>query len=163
MSETKIEILTTGGTIDKVYFDAKSTYEVGEPQVHEVLERSDVTFEFAIRTLCHKDSLELTDDDRRLIHEAVRQSEAQRLIVTHGTDTMPRTAEFLRDIPGKVIVLTGASQPARFYNSNAIFNIGCAVAAVQTLAPGVYIAMNGRIFEAGKVRKNPDTRKFEEI
>jgi len=162
MPKPKINILTTGGTIDKVYFDAKSTYEVGEPQIGEVLERSDVVFDYTVRTLCHKDSLDLTADDRRLLHDVIRRDEGRLFIVTHGTDTMAVTAEMLRDIPDKVIVLTGASQPAGFRSSNAIFNIGCAVAAVQSLPPGVYVVMNGRIFEAGKVRKNLETRKFEE-
>jgi L-asparaginase len=157
-----IKIFTTGGTIDKVYFDEKSTYEVGEPQIGEVLERSDVVIDYSIENLCHKDSLELTDDDRRQIHDAIRHDEHRRFIVTHGTDTMAQTARTLQDIPDKVIVLTGASQPARFHGSNAIFNIGCAVAAVQILPPGVYVAMNGRIFDADKVRKNPDTRRFQD-
>jgi L-asparaginase len=162
MQNPRIKILTTGGTIDKVYFDAKSTYEVGEPQIGEVLERSDVVFDYEIETLCHKDSLELTDEDRRLIHAAICNDDHRTFVVTHGTDTMARTAHMLQDIPDKVIVLTGASQPARFYNSNAIFNIGCAVAAAQLLPSGVYIAMNGRVFDAGRVRKNPETRRFED-
>ncbi len=158
----KIRILTTGGTIDKVYFDAKSTYEVGEPQIGEVLERARVAFEYSIRTLCQKDSLDLTDEDREQIHRAIREDDCGRFIVTHGTDTMTRTAEALRGIDNKVVVLTGASQPARFNDSNAIFNIGCAVAAVQTLSPGVYIAMSGRVFRAGHVRKNTDSGRFED-
>jgi len=162
MDKPRIKILTTGGTIDKVYFDAKSAYEVGEPQVGEVLERSDVVFDYTIQTLCHKDSLELTDEDLQLIHDTIASDDQRLFIVTHGTDTMARTARSLSDIPDKVIVLTGASQPARFYSSNAIFNIGCAVAAVQCLPPGVYVVMNGRIFDADKVRKNPKTRKFED-
>jgi L-asparaginase len=164
MSKTRVEIkiLTTGGTIDKVYFDTKSTYEVGEPQIGEALERSDVIFHYSIATLCQKDSLGLTDEDRRQIHDAIRDDEHRLFIVTHGTDTMVQTATKLQDIPDKVVVLTGASQPARFRGSNAIFNIGCAVAAVQILSPGVYIAMNGRIFDADKVQKNPHTLRFED-
>jgi len=162
MDKPRIKILTTGGTIDKVYFDAKSTYEVGEPQVGEVLERSDVVFDYTIQTLCHKDSLELTDEDLQQIHDTIASDDQRLFIVTHGTDTMARTARMLQDIPDKVIVLTGASQPARFYSSNAIFNIGCAVSAVQSLPPGVYVVMNGRIFDADKVRKNQETRKFED-
>jgi L-asparaginase len=164
MSKTRVEIriLTTGGTIDKVYFDEKSVYEVGEPQIGEVLERSEVIFDYSIERLCHKDSLDLTDEDRRQIHDAICNDEHRLFVVTHGTDTMAQTARMLQDIPDKVIVLTGASQPARFRGSNAIFNIGCAVAAVQTLSPGVYVAMNGRIFDADKVRKNPDTRRFQD-
>ncbi len=162
MSQARIKILTTGGTIDKVYFDEKSAYEVGEPQIGEVLERSEVIIDYSIENLCHKDSLDLTDEDRRRIHDAIRNDGHRLFIVTHGTDTMVQTARMLQDIPDKVIVLTGASQPARFRGSNAIFNIGCAVAAVQVLSPGVYVAMNGRIFDADKVRKNPDTRRFQD-
>ncbi len=162
MSQDRIKILTTGGTIDKVYFDEKSTYEVGEPQIGEVLERSEVSIDYSIENLCHKDSLDLTDEDRRRIHAAICNDEHRLFVVTHGTDTMVQTARMLQDIPDKVIVLTGASQPARFRGSNAIFNIGCAVAAVQTLSPGVYVAMNGRIFDADKVCKNPETRCFED-
>ena len=157
-----IKILTTGGTIDKVYFDEKSTYEVGEPQIGEVLERSEVVFDYEIETLCQKDSLDLTEEDRQRIHDAIRNDGHRMFVVTHGTDTMAETARMLQGIPDKVIVLTGASQPARFRGSNAIFNIGCTLAAVQTLSPGVYVAMHGRIFDADKVRKNPDTRKFED-
>jgi L-asparaginase len=158
-----IKIFTTGGTIDKVYFDEKSTYEVGDQQIGEVLKRSDVIFDYSIETICHKDSLELTDADRQRIHDTIRDDEHRLFVVTHGTDTMARTAQVLTDIPDKVIVLTGASQPARFYSSNAIFNIGCAVAAVQILPPGVYIAMNGRVFDGDKVRKNPESRRFEDV
>jgi len=163
MRDDRIKIFTTGGTIDKVYFDAKSKYEVGDPQVGEVLERSDVIFGFSVEPLCHKDSLDLTDEDRRLLHSRIAEDEHELFIVTHGTDTMADTARTLLDIPDKTIVLTGSSQPARFHSSNAIFNIGCAVAAVQTLPHGVYITMNGRIFTADNVRKNPETRRFEPL
>ena len=162
MSQARIKILTTGGTIDKVYFDEKSTYEVGEPQIGEVLERSEVIIDYSVENLCHKDSLDLTDEDRRRIHDTILNDGHRLFIVTHGTDTMVQTAILLQGIPDKVVVLTGASQPARFRGSNAIFNIGSAVAAVQILSPGVYIAMNGRIFDADKVRKNPDTRRFQD-
>jgi L-asparaginase len=162
VTKPKIRICTTGGTIDKVYFDANSTYEVGDPQIGEVLERSDVTIDFEVVTLFRKDSLDLTDADRRVIRDAIAAAPEREIIVTHGTDTMVDTASVLRDIPGKVIVLTGSQQPARFNHSNAIFNIGCAVAAVQVLPLGVYIAMNGRIFEAHRTRKNPETRCFED-
>ena len=158
-----IKIFTTGGTIDKVYFDEKSTYEVGEQQIGEVLKRSDVVFDYSIETICHKDSLELTDADRQQIHDTIQRDEHRLFVVTHGTDSMAGTARMLTDIPDKVIVLTGASQPARFYSSNAIFNIGCAVAAAQILPPGVYIAMNGRIFDSSRVRKNVELGQFEDI
>lgn len=158
----KLKILTTGGTIDKVYFDRKSSFEVGDPQIGEVLERSNVGFEYSVETLFKKDSLDLTDADRRVIHDRIAGDAAHRLfVVTHGTDTMVQTALSLRDIPDKVVVLTGSLEPSRFHGSGAIFNIGGAVAAVQVLPPGVYIAMNGRVFEAHKVRKNAELHRFE--
>jgi L-asparaginase len=159
----RIRFITTGGTIDKVYFDRKDAYEVGDPQVGEVLERADVGFEYSIRTLFKKDSLDLTDEDRKAIREAIVTDDHERFVVTHGTDTMVETARVLLGIPGKVVVLTGSSQPARFHESSAIFNIGSAVAAAQTLPPGVYIAMNGRIFDPERVRKNVDRNRFEDV
>jgi len=160
----KIKILTAGGTIDKVYFDQTSRFEVGESEVGEVLERSDVTFEYSIETLFHKDSLDLTDDDRRKIHEAIADDRVHRhFLVTHGTDTMVETAATLRDLGERVIVLTGSIEPSRFHGSSAIFNIGCAIGALQILPPGVYIAMNGRIFPADRVRKNRKLRRFEDV
>ena len=159
----KILVVTTGGTIDKVYFDANSAYAVGDSQVREVLERSDAVFDYSVETLFKKDSLDLTDDDRRRIHDAIAGDAKHRLfVVTHGTDTMVKTARTLVDIPEKVIVLTGSLEPSRFHGSSAIFNIGCAIAAVQILPAGVYIAMNGRVFDADKVRKNPERRRFED-
>ncbi len=157
----KIRIFTTGGTIDKVYFDAKSEYEVGEPVVGRILHDAGVTFDFELTELLKKDSLDLDDDDRRLIRDAVEKDPATRVLITHGTDTMPETAAFLQGIPGKTIVLTGSLSPARFQNSDAVFNVGCAVGALGVLPEGVYIVMNGQVFEAGKVRKNRAANRFE--
>ena len=159
----KIRIFTTGGTIDKVYFDAKSEYEVGEPVVGRILHEAGVTFDFDTVELLKKDSLDLDDADRRLIREAVENDPATRILITHGTDTMPETAAFLRGIPGKTIVLTGSLSPARFQNSDAVFNVGCAVGALASLPEGVYIAMNGQVFEAGRVRKNRSANRFEAL
>jgi len=163
MSEIKIKIYTVGGTIDKIYFDRKSTYEVGEPKIGEILEEANVTLLYEISPILHKDSLDMTDEDRQMIFDMVSSEEHHRIILTHGTDTMIQTAEKLSSIPGKVIVLTGAMEPARFKYSDAAFNIGCAVAAVQLLNPGVYIAMNGRIFNSGSVKKNQEKNWFEEL
>ena len=157
-----IHILTTGGTIDKVYHDALSAFEVGAPQIGEVLHRSAVTFEWKVTTLMKKDSLDLTDADRDRIVEAVAASPWRHVLVTHGTDTMVDTARRLQAIPDKVVVLTGSMQPARFHESDAIFNIGYAVAAVQILPPGVYIAMNGRVFLGDHCRKNRSEGRFDE-
>ena len=159
-----IKILTTGGTIDKIYFDQKSAFEVGEPQIGDVLKEANVTVDYEVVSLLRKDSLELTDADRLSIRAAVAGDERHnRFIITHGTDTMTETARALLDLPGKTIVLTGAMQPARFRTTDAIFNIGCAVSAVQLLPPGVYIAMNGRIFDPLHARKNADRHRFEAI
>jgi L-asparaginase len=158
----KLRIFTTGGTIDKIYFDAKSEYEVGEPQIGEILREMGVGFPFEITSLMRKDSLDMTDADRALIREAVSKDPAQRVLITHGTDTMTETAAALQGIPGKTIVLTGALNPARFRGSDAIFNIGGAALVSQTLPPGVYIVMNGRVFDARKVRKNREKNRFEE-
>jgi L-asparaginase len=158
----KLRIFTTGGTIDKIYFDAKSEYEVGEPQIGEILREMGVTFPFEMTSLMRKDSLDLTDADREIIRQAVAGDAATRVLITHGTDTMTETAEALQGIPGKTVVLTGSLNPARFRGSDAIFNIGGAVAAAQTLAPGIYIFMSGQVFDARKVRKNRDKNRFEE-
>jgi L-asparaginase len=158
----KILFVTTGGTIDKVYFDAKSDYEVGSPQVREVLADAHVSFDFDVVSVLHKDSLEMTEEDRLLVRKAVEESDTPLVVVTHGTDTMIQTALVLGGIPGKTIVLTGSMQPARFRESDATFNIGAAIAAVQSLPPGVHIAMNGRIFDPRRARKNVEENRFEE-
>ena len=154
-------IVTTGGTIDKVYFDAKSDYQVGEPQIGRILQELGVAFRFHVIPLLRKDSLFVDDADRQLLRATIAAQEETCVLVTHGTDTMVQTAAVLADIPGKTIVLTGALNPARFEGSDAEFNIGCAVGAVQSLPAGVYIAMNGRIWDPAKVRKNVDANRFE--
>ena len=154
-------IFTTGGTLDKVYFDAKGGYEVGAPVVRNILEHGRVTEPTAIVELLRKDSLEITDADRELIRRAVDACGSGGVIVTHGTDTMVETARVLTAVAGKTIVLTGALQPGRFADSDGPFNLGMAVATVQTAPPGVYIVANGRVFDARKVRKDPERNRFE--
>jgi L-asparaginase len=161
--QMKIKIYTVGGTIDKVYFDRKSTYEVGEPKIGEILKEANVTLEYEISSILHKDSLDMTGKDRQLIFDKIVSDEHRHIILTHGTDTMIQTAKKLKPIPDKVIVLTGAMEPARFKYSDATFNIGCAVTAVQVLTPGVYIAMNGRIFDPDRIKKNLEQNWFEEL
>jgi L-asparaginase len=163
MNDPKIKVLACGGTIDKVYFDAKSDYEVGEPQILTILRESNVSINYDIESIVRKDSLEMDDKDRSEICRAVEASDSKRILITHGTDTMIETAKRLDDIPGRTIVLTGAMEPARFRDTDAVFNIGCAVAAVQTLPPGVYIVMNGRVFDPHKTRKNVADGVFEEV
>jgi len=159
----KIKIFTTGGTIDKIYFDQKSEYQVGDPQARGVLEKANVVVEYEVESILKKDSLDLTDEDRELIRSRVASAPNDRVIVTHGTDTMIETAKTLEGISGKTIVMTGSMYPAQFKESDAVFNIGCAITSVQILGPGVYIAMNGRIFDPGHARKNVELNRFEEI
>ena len=154
-------VLTTGGTIDKVYFDATSKYEIGDPMLPMVFHESAVTLPWRLISLLRKDSLELTESDRQTIREACEREPESRILITHGTDTMAETGEFLSGIPGKTIVLTGALSPARFRTTDATFNLGLALGAVQSLPPGTYLAMNGTIFPAGKVRKNREAGRFE--
>jgi len=156
----KIRVITVGGTIDKIYFDAKSTYEVGPPNIGEILEGLHLNPEFAVTSLMQKDSLDMTADDRALVLKQVLATNEERIIITHGTDTMVDTAKTLSKVRGKTIVLTGALSPALFKNSDAMFNIGCAVTAVQIMKFGVYIAMNGQIFEYDKVRKDLSQNRF---
>ncbi len=159
----QMEIFTTGGTIDKVYFDAKSSFEVGDPQITEVLREANVTLEYRVTPLMRKDSLDLTNEDRANIRQAVLASPTAHVVITHGTDTMIDTARALADVPGKTVVLTGAMQPARFRQTDAVFNIASAIIAAQTLPVGTYIAMNGRIFAPAKVHKNVELNCFEDI
>jgi L-asparaginase len=156
-----LTIVATGGTIDKVYFDDKSTFQIGTPQIGEILNALGVAFTFDVIPLLRKDSLHIDDNDRDLVRRTIAAQSHRHVLVTHGTDTMVETAQVLREIPDKVIVLTGALNPARFQGSDAVFNIGCAVGALQTLPDGVYIAMNGRIWDPARVRKNREANRFE--
>jgi len=159
----RIAIFTTGGTIDKVYFDAKGGYEVGVPMVQQILAEARVLPDVSVTELLRKDSLQMTDADREVIRQALANCGAARIIVTHGTDTMIETAHVLKTLRDKTIVLTGALQPARFTDSDAPFNLGMAMAAVQTLPAGVYFVANGTVFPADRVRKNRELNRFEAI
>lgn len=159
----KIKFYATGGTIDKVYFDAKSEYQVGVPQVEEILKDSNVAFEFEVESILQKDSLEMTDEDRQIVRQIIEKETCQKIVITHGTDTMVETAKALIGIENKTIVFTGAMEPARSRYTDATFNVGCAIGAVQTLESGVFIAMNGVVYEADKVVKNYEAKKFEKI
>ncbi len=158
----KIKIFTTGGTIDKIYFDQKSEYQVGDPQARGVLEKANVVVDYEVESILKKDSLDLTDSDLELIRSKVESTPYDKIIVTHGTDTMINTARVLESVGGKTIVMTGSMYPAQFKESDAVFNIGCAIMSVQILGPGVYIAMNGRIFNPRYARKNVERNRFEE-
>ena len=163
VSPMQIRFVTTGGTIDKIYFDALSQFEVGESQVEHILREGLVQFDFDVVPLLKKDSLEITDEDRYRIRDYILNEPASHFVITHGTDTMVETAAVLADLPGKTIVLTGALTPARFRTTDAVFNVGMAVAAVQTCVPGVYIAMSGQVFAADEVRKNREENRFEKV
>ena len=157
----RLRVISTGGTIDKVYFDAASTYDVGEPQVGPLFKEANVTFEYIVESVLQKDSLAMTDEDRDLIRQRVEASPERLILITHGTDTMTATAARLDGIKDKVIVFTGSMLPARFRTSDALFNLGCAVGALQVLPPGIYIAMNGQIAPAHTVKKNRAQSRFE--
>jgi L-asparaginase len=157
-----IKFFAVGGTIDKVYFDALSEYQIGDPCVGAILKDARVNFDFEVESLMKKDSLDMTDADRELVFNAVAGNDCERIVITHGTDTMIDTARLLKKIQGKVIVLTGAMEPACFKSSDAPFNIGCAVAAVQALPHGVRIAVSGRIFDPERTRKDRNLKQFQE-
>jgi L-asparaginase len=156
-----IKIFTTGGTFDKVYFDALSEFKIGEPMTGSLLEEANVNFTYEIESLLKKDSLEIDDQDRDSIRNAVVQASESMILITHGTDTMVETARALQAVNGKTIVLFGAMQPARMRYSDAMFNLGVASAAVQILAAGIYLAMNGQIFDPREVIKNRAQSRFE--
>ena len=160
MSEPGILVLTTGGTIDKNYFDALSEYQIVDSGIPVLLEEARVALPFRIEEVCRKDSLELTDADRAFIAKRAAQAPERRIVITHGTDTMTETAKALAAIPGKTIVLTGALSPARFAETDAPFNLGMAFAAAQTASPGVWIAMSGQVFDGLKVKKDRDAGRF---
>ncbi|MGH1485558.1 MAG: asparaginase domain-containing protein [Cellvibrionaceae bacterium] len=160
-----ITLFTTGGTFDKVYFDAKSEFSVGDPQVEPILKDANVDIDYTITPLLRKDSLDMTSEDRQLICQSVSTIDSQQVIITHGTDGMVATAQALAEygVEGKTIVLVGAMQPARMRVSDAPFNLGFTLAAVQILEPGIFITMNGRIFSHDNVVKNWEKGRFEAV
>lgn len=159
----QIRFLTVGGTIDKVYFDQLSEYQVGPPGVERILGELPLAFDYCIESILRKDSLDMVQEDRDLVAAAVRRSPEAKIVITHGTDTMVETAKSLLPCTDKCVVLTGAMQPARFSQSDAIFNVGTAIGAVAALPPGVYIAMGGKIFDPLRTRKNRQRGIFEEF
>jgi L-asparaginase len=158
-----IAVVTTGGTIDKLYFDSLSEYQVGESVVRKLLATANVKYPFEVIEALRKDSLEMTEDDRDELYRCVADVKTSRVIITHGTDTMTATAARLASIQGKTIVMTGALTPARFSESDAPFNLGMAFAAAQTAPAGVYIVMNGEVFAAAGVRKDREAGRFVRV
>ena len=158
-----LEILTTGGTIDKVYFDKKSNYEVGDPFVEELLRKMNVNISFKVKSLMKIDSLDMTDIHREEILNYIMNSNANNFLITHGTDSIVETAIFLKKFSDKTIVLTGSLKPAIFIDNDAIFNVGSALTSAQILKNGVYIVINGQVFNPDNVRKNLEKNIFETI
>lgn len=161
VSNVRIKIFTTGGSLDKGYSTKESAFIVQDPEVGTLLGEANVQFEFEVESLLKKDSLELTDADRELVYQKVRDDPSSHILITHGTDTIALTGQRLSTISGKTIVLTGAMQPAAFKHSDAPFNIGFALGCLQTLPTGVYLAMNGRVFDPHRVTKNLEMDRFE--
>ena len=160
MDQPAILVLTSGGTIDKNYFDALSEYQIVDSGIPALLKEARVALPFRVVEVCRKDSLELTEKDRADIARHAAEASETRIVITHGTDTMTETAKALAGIAGKTIVLTGALSPARFAETDAGFNLGMAFAAAQVAAPGVYIAMSGQVFDGPKVRKDRAAGRF---
>lgn len=159
-----IRLFVTGGTFDKGYDEIRGRLYFGDSHLVEMLEMGRCRLDVEVRTLMMVDSLEMTDADRELIARQCREVEEERIVITHGTDTMVETARVIAErAPGKSVVLTGAMIPIAFGSSDGLFNLGGALTAVQILPPGVYITMNGRVFEWNRVRKNRDTGIFEAL
>ncbi len=159
-----IRIFVTGGTFDKEYNELTGQLFFKDSHLPEMLELGRCLVAVDIRTLMMIDSLEMTDIDRDLIALHCAEAEEKHIIITHGTDTMAKTAQVLaHKIKNKTVVLTGAMIPYKFGSSDGLFNLGSAMAFVQTLPPGVYIAMNGKYFNANNVRKNKESGVFEEL
>ena len=159
-----VRIFITGGTFDKEYNEITGQLYFKDSHLPEMLELGRCRVSVDFRTLMMIDSLEMTNMDRELIGRHCMDAEENQIIITHGTDTMAETARILEDIvKNKTVVITGAMIPYKFGSSDGLFNLGSAMAFVQTLKPGVYVAMNGRCFHAGNVRKNKQTGEFEEL
>jgi len=158
-----VRIFVTGGTFDKEYNEIKGELFFKDTHLFEMLKMGRCRVKVEIRTLMMMDSLDMKDEDRKNILENCKKAKEERILITHGTDTMIETAKLLaNEIENKTIVLTGAMIPYKFGSSDGLFNLGSALAFVQTLPIGTYIAMNGKYFHWDKVRKNKDLGEFEE-
>lgn len=164
MRHSAVRVFVTGGTFDKEYDELTGTLHFEETHLPEMLRRGRCMLDVSVEVLLMIDSLEMTHTHRQKVIEACRAATESQIVITHGTDTMTETADVLAaEISGKTIVLTGAMVPYAFGSSDGLFNLGSALSFVQALPPGVYIAMNGRCFEAGHVRKNREVGVFEEF
>jgi len=163
-AQEPIRVFITGGTFDKEYDELSGKLYFHDSHLPEMLHLGRCTLKVEVRTLMMIDSLEMTAADRQLILEQCRQAPETRIVITHGTDTMTETADVLAaGVSGKTVILTGAMIPYKFGSSDGLFNLGSALAFAQTLPPGVYVAMNGRCYPAGAVRKNRQTGLFEDL
>tara|TARA_B100002052_G_scaffold64657_2_gene57856 strand:+ start:6554 stop:7051 length:498 start_codon:yes stop_codon:yes gene_type:complete len=163
-NNTKITILVTGGTFDKEYNEISGALYFNESNIKEMLELGRCKIPVSIKNLMLKDSLDMVDIDRKLILDACIQTKIKKIVITHGTDTMTKTAKLLaQNIKNKTIVFTGAMIPYKFGASDGLFNLGSALTAAQTLESGVYIAINGNIFKWDEVTKNRKKGVFELI
>lgn len=160
----KLLFVQTGGTIDKDYPTKVKGYafEFGEPAFINILTKVDPNFEYEVVTAFKKDSLDMTDEDRQKIYDICEQSVIDKIVITHGTDTMTKTAEVLSKLTSKTIVITGSLQPEKFITSDADFNVGAAIAAATTLPFGTYIAMSGRVYTWDNCQKDQLTGQFIE-
>ncbi|HZJ30635.1 MAG TPA: asparaginase domain-containing protein [Vicinamibacterales bacterium] len=159
-----IRIFVTGGTFDKTYDEIRGVLSFEDTHLSEMLRLGRSQVDVTVRTLMMVDSLEMTDADRQLIVRNCVQSSEERIVITHGTDTMVETARALAaGVQHKTIVITGAMIPYAFGSSDGLFNLGSALSFAQVLPPGVYIAMNGQHFAWDKVRKNRETGVFEPL
>ncbi len=163
-SAEAIRVFVTGGTFDKEYDEIRGELYFKDTHLPEMLALGRSKLRVEVRTLMMIDSLEMSEDDRKLIVDHCRKAKEKRIVVTHGTDTMEVTARALGGaaIPEKTIVLTGAMIPFKFGSSDGLFNLGSALAFAQALPAGVYAAMNGRFFTWDRVHKNTATGEFEE-
>ena len=165
-TNTMIQIFVTGGTFDKEYNYISGGLYFKDTHIQSMLERGRCTIEYDLRTLMMVDSLDMTDADREIIAHNCERSSHQRILITHGTDTIVKTAAFLssKNLNNKTIVLTGAMIPYAFgTSSDGFFNLGSALAFLQTLPAGIYVSMNGRYYHWNEVKKNTSTGYFEEI
>jgi L-asparaginase len=159
-----IRFLVTGGTFDKEYNELNGELYFKQTHLPEMLALGRSRVPAEVTTLLMIDSLQMSDEHRELVAQACRQASEDRIVVTHGTDTMVETARIIAQrVPGKTIVLTGAMIPWKFGSSDGLFNLGSALAFAQTLSPGVYLSMNGRWFSWDNVRKNKAKGEFETL
>ena len=159
-----VRIFITGGTFDKEYDEISGHLYFKDTHVAEMLKLGRCRLQVEVRTIMMVDSLEMTDEDRQLIAQNCLKASESQIVITHGTDTMVDTARVLAArVPDKTVVLTGAMIPYAFGSSDGLFNLGSAIALAQALRPGVYIAINGQVFDWDKTRKNKDTGAFESL